>query len=146
MKNQLMKNLILFKLLIIIGLFAHGFSINIFQLIKFHLSSIKLKIKGIGEKNAFSSRYQQKYRPNKVYINDIPQKNVNYSYFFNQLDNTVELIWNDDIKYFGYMFANCFDITEVDLSNASSSQIYNTGSMFSNCTSLKSINLNNFDT
>ena len=146
MKNQLMKNIILFKLLIIIGLFAHGFSINIFQLIKFHLSSIKLKIKGIGEKNAFSSRYQKQYWPNKVYINDIQKEKVNYSYFFIQSDNTVELIWNDDIKYFGHMFANCFDITEVDLSNAKYSNYNNATSMFSYCKSLKSINLSNFDT
>ena len=75
-----MKNLILFKLLIIIGLFAHGFSLNIFQLIKFHLSSIKLKIKWIGEKNTISYRYKQKYWQNIVYINNIQQNKYNYKY------------------------------------------------------------------
>ena len=59
MKNQFIKNLILFKLLIIIEFFVQAFSFNIFQFVKFQLSIITLKIKGTGEKNVFSYSYQQ---------------------------------------------------------------------------------------
>ena len=146
MKNQFIKNLVLFKLLIIIEFFVQVFSFNIFQFVKFQLSIITLKINGTGEKNVFSYIYPQQYYPKEVYINGNNQTKIKFNYSFDESNNTVELLWYDDVKYFERMFLGCFDIIEIDLSKAKSSRVNSTILMFSYCRSLKLINLTNFDT
>ena len=115
-------------------------------------SNITLKIKGKGYRDILSNNvatpvyyYQGKY-PDNVYINEIKQDVVNYSYYFNLTDNFVVLVWNQNINSCKNMFKACKYITEIDLSNFDSSNIESTHAMFWNCKSLTSINFTNFNT
>lgn len=47
---------------------------------------------------------------------------------------------------FSEMFASCYDLTSLDLSNWDISNVTNTSKMFNNCTTLTSLNLSNWDT
>ena len=112
-------------------------------------SKITLKINGIGTKNVFTSDYynfNSIYYPNIIYINGVIQNIIKYSYDFNQTDNIVELIWNNSINSLRYIFYDCSDITEIDLSKFNSSQVTNMAAMFYKCINLISINFENFDT
>ena len=113
-------------------------------------SYITLKIKGIGYNYIFGYQVNRTFRlayfPDEIYINEKRQDFLNYSYYFNQTDNIVKLIWNKTINNMANMFDQCNNITEVDLSNFDSSIVINTGSLFRGCISLTSVNLNNFNT
>ena len=150
-KKKNIRNIIYFsKFLILINLFIQILPINKHVLFEFNFSNITLQIKGPGIKNIFCSNrnnFITDYYPNIIYINSNRMPNVSYSYYFNQTNNTVELIWNhNNISNSIYMFEGCNNITEIDMShfdNSKSTQIYN---MFSGCSSLTSINFTNFET
>ena len=61
-----------------------------------HSSKITLKIEGKGTKNVFSSsgNYNATYYPDEVYINGNKESAVKSTYYLNQSNNIVELIWN----------------------------------------------------
>ena len=61
-------------------------------------------------------------------------------------ENFIKLIWNDNIANINYLFKDCYDIKEIDMSNFDFSEVTNMESLFSNCISLTSINLYNIDT
>ena len=44
------------------------------------------------------------------------------------------------------MFADCYSLASINLSNFNTSNVYDMSSMFDNCYSLTSINLSNFNT
>ena len=113
-----------------------------------HSSKIILKIEGNGTKNVFNSdgRYNATYYPDEVYINGNKENMVNSTYYLNQINNIVELIWNKTINICNDMFHDCYDITEIDLSNFNSSQVTYMSRMFGGCLSLTSINFTNFNT
>ena len=85
--------------------------------------------------------------PNNVYING-KRVAVSPYYDFNQTNNTIRLVYNYDyyISSLDCLFANCSNITEVDLSNVTTSQIYSMKNTFQGCTSLISVNLSKFTT
>ena len=112
----------------------------------FKNAKISLKIKGVGESIILSDEFDNKYYPNKVYINGIKENIISNTYFFNQTDNFVELIWDDKLNNCEYMFYRCYKITEIDLSNFNTSNITSMLGIFYECSSLTSINLSNFDT
>ena len=118
------------------------------DLIQSQFSKITLKINGIGTKNILTSNnnFNSSYYPNIVYINGVPQDTIKYSYYFNQTDNIVVLIWNNTINYYKYMFNGCSYITEIDLSSFDSSNVINMTVMFRGCSKLSYINFTNFDT
>ena len=127
------------------------------QLFNKNFSKITLKVKGIGFNNilgralgylieAGDCSFKNTNYPNEIYINGIGQKIINYSYYFNETFNLIELIWNNNIKDCSCMFHGCFNITEIDLSYFNSSELTNMYRMFFYCSSLTSINLNNFNT
>ena len=128
---------------------SSGLQYNLFES-KF--SNITLKIKGIGFKDILSNKEISQYYfsknnyPNNVYINGIKRDAVNYSYYFNQTDNFVELVWTQSIDSCNEMFRECCSITEIDLSNFDSSNIKSLHGMFLCCTLLTSINFSNFTT
>ena len=79
------------------------------QLFNKNFSKITLKVKGIGFNNilgralgylieAGDCSFKNTNYPNEIYINGIRQKIINYSYYFNETYNLVELIWNNNIK------------------------------------------------
>jgi len=122
-----------------------------YNLFESKFSKITLKIKGIGYGNILSNKniqyhFNENLYPDNVYINEIKQDIVNYSYYFNQTDNFVELVWNKTINSCQYMFRECASIIEIDLSYFDSSQLRSTHAMFFGCSLLTSINFSYFDT
>ena len=115
--------------------------------------NITLKIKGKGYNNIFTSgnhsylyEFNSSYYPDEIYINGNKQNIVNYSYYFNDTDNYIELIWNNIIITCACMFYDCINITEIDLSHFDTSQVIYMNRMFYNCISLALLDLSHFDT
>ena len=149
-KMKLKNIIIIIKLFVIIDLIPILPSNKWFS-IEYNLSKITLKIKGKGIKNIFGFEspfycFKKDYFPNEVYINGELQNEVKYSYNFNQTDNFVDLIWNNNINSSYYMFWGCSNIIEFDFSNFDTSKISSMNSMFSGCSLLTSLNLSNFNT
>jgi len=139
--------LFLIKLLIPIIIFS-PIKNNKLDFFYFQLSKITLKIKGVGESDILRNNSESNLTDflKEVYINDIKQDRKAYKYYFNQTDNYVELIWDDNISICINMFCNCTNITEINLSDFNTSQVKSMNSMFAGCSSLTSLNLSNFDT
>ena len=143
------KKNIIYLIIVVISFNQIIFSNKELNFTESNFSSITLKINGIGEKKVFSSDAEYffiLYNPDIVYINGERQNIVNYSYYFNQTDNFVELIWNNSIDYCRAMFYRCWDITEINLTNFDNSKVNITRSMFNACTKLTSLDLSNFNT
>ena len=135
--------------LIIINLLTEILSNNILLMIESNFSKISLIIKGTGEQNVFGSNsqyYKVSDNPKEVHINNVTQEFVNYSYYFEQEENYVELIWDKNIKACNLMFECCSNITFMDFSEFDSSEVTGMYRMFDYCTSLISINFTNFNT
>ena len=132
------------KYIILLNLFNNIILNNKISLIKYKSYNITLKIKGIGTKKIFSQNTE--YYPDEVYINGYKTNAVTYSYYLSETDNAIGLIWYDLISNCEYMFFECTDITEIDLSNFNTSNVKYMISMFNGCSSLTSINLSNFYT
>ena len=145
--NNIIKNIyyisvFIFKLLIII---------NSYQQIKckelyLYSSKITLKIKGIGEYNILGTNINSMNYLKEVYINNIKQTIKDSKYYFNQIDNFVELIWDDNLNDCASLFHECAEIYEINLSNFNTSQVTSMQNMFCSCSSLTSINLSNLNT
>ena len=94
------RNYIIIIATIIINMFRQ-INNNIFDLFYFQYSKITLKIQGIGNNyilgNYGTSRFQGIEYRKEVYINGNIQNTKGYSYNFNQSDNFVELIWDDNL-------------------------------------------------
>ena len=134
------------------NLFIEIYPNNKLILLGLNSSNITLKVKGIGynhilgyapEVNCF---FGKNYYPNEIYINGNKQDKVNYIYYFNQSDNVVDLIWNNNINNCREMFRVCINVTEIDLYYFDTSKVTDMTSMFAYCYSLTSINLSSFDT
>ena len=148
-KNNKIRNIIMIKFLIILNLFIQSLLNNDLIFAKFNFSAIKLKIIGIGSKKIFQqskSFFNVINYPIEIFINSVKQNVVNYSYYFYQTENLIELRWNHNINNTRYMFFECHDIIEMDLSNFDSSHITDMSYMFRECESLTLLNLTNFDT
>ena len=136
------------KYIILFNLFNNIILNNKISLIEYKSFNITLKIKGIGNKNIFSSNsnFKTVYYPNEVYINGYKTNAVTYSYYLSETDNAIGLIWYDLISNCEYMFFECTDITEIDLSNFDTSKVNLINDMFHGCSSLTSLNFSNFNT
>ena len=137
------------KSLIIINLRSRTKS-NIFNIYYIKDSKISLKIKGVGNINILNDDNTYKFTSfnflNKVIINGIEQEIIEYKYFFNQTENYIDLIWDDNINNCNLMFYNCKDITEINLSNFKTYHVTSMACLFFLCTSLTSLDLSNFYT
>ena len=140
-RTKILKKILI---LIIYYLFIIIFSNNEPLLIK--SANITLLIKGIGEKNIISGEFNKSKYPNEIFINGKKQPSIKSSYQFNQTNNIIELFWNHNNIECSYMFKECYDLNEIDLSNFNSSNCKYMYGMFERCLSLTSINLANFDT
>ena len=147
-KNYLKNFIEIINYIIFVNLFSVIYVINKITYIQYKSNIIILKIKGIGKKSVFSpiSNFQTDYYPDQVFINDILQKNVTHTYYLDQEDNKIKLVWNELNSDCRAMFYRCKDITEFDFSNFDTSNTRYMNSMFSDCSSLTSLNLSNFDT
>ena len=131
--------------------------INIFCQIKCNIlfnlyssSNITLKIKGIGENTIFGNHPKYRFKkanfPQQIRVNGKTKETKEYKYYFDKLDNIVELIWDNNIIDCSYMFYGCSNITEINFYNFDTSNVTSMSAMFCGCTSLTSLNLSNFDT
>ena len=150
-KNNIKNIIIINVIFIIINMLCAIKSKKIFDSFYFQYSStIKLKIKGTGNKNLFGNEEGHIFPSidylEEVKINGQIKNTKEYQYYFDQTVNTVELKWDENINDCGYMFWKCSDITEIDLSNFKNSQVTQMNAMFAYCSSLTSINLSNLDT
>ena len=139
---------IIFELVLIINIIIQIFSKSKTLDGKLEFSKITLKIKGKGNQNILYKKETSfiDELPNLVYINGNLQNKVSYSYKFKQTDNFVEFVWNENIKNCDFMFFQCSNITEIDLSNFNTSEITDMSYMFNGCKSLISLNISNIDT
>ena len=141
--------LYLIQFIIISILYQIKSNIN-FDLFHYQVSKITLKIKGIGDSYILGNETNYTFTGFKnlkeVYINGLKQNTIDYLYYFNQSDNLVELIWDDDINSCEFMFRKCSNITEINLSNFNTSHVTAMNNMFAFCSSLISLDLSNIDT
>ena len=145
------KNLFIFmNYILLLHFFNIIFSKNTLLFIPFSSSNkITLKVEKSGTRMVFSSEtnyFDTRYYPNIVKINGKTQNVVNHTYYFEQLNNNVELVWYNLIDKSIQMFRACHDINEVDLSSFNTSKIIDMSFMFYNCQFITSINLDNVDT
>ena len=138
--------IIMIKLLILIYFLLIKCKGEIITMLEYKNSKIRLKIRGKGYKYIFSTNLLSKYYPKEIYINWNKQYLINSSYYFNEIDNFIELIWDNNINNCINIFRQCEDITEIDLSNFDTSEVTDMSSMFYGCSSLKSLELSSFDT
>ena len=79
-------------------------------------SNITLIISGSGFRNIFYYEFiNNKNRPNAIYINGNQNTTITYKYYFNETNNTVNILWNHSFDNCGNMFKGCSDIIEIDL-------------------------------
>ena len=112
-------------------------------------SYITLKVKGPGNNQVFTSQsewFNTGLYPNEVHINGINMSQVTHTYYLNQTENNVKLVWHNEVKSCYSMFCYCYDIIEINFSNFDTSEVTDMPWMFYDCTSLKSLDLSNFDT
>ena len=150
-KNKLkgQKYKIIINLVILINLFIKIFPIHKIHFINFYFSNITLKVKGPGNSQIFCPKDQGfpvYYYPDLIYINEKKKDSVEYSFYFNETENIVKLVWINRINKTEYMFKNCYNILEVDLSEFDNSEVTMMSNMFNGCTSLISINFDKIDT
>ena len=117
------------------------------NMIEYKASNVILKIQGPGFRDVLSSNFfNNVYKPDIIYINGIRNFTISNRYYFNQIDNTANLIWNDPIDNCVTMFRGCSDIIEMDLSNFDTSRVFIMNTMFGDCTQLSSLDVSNFKT
>ena len=106
------------------------------------LPNIIIKIRGEGNKNIFTpfEGFNSELYPDNIYINDDEKLNeINNQYFLDEEENIIKLTWTNNINNINYLFMDCYDIREIDMSDFDFSEITNMDSLFSNCISLTSI-------
>ena len=107
-------------------------------------NSISLKIKSTGNIRFYNNNYSP--FPNQIKINGTIVYITSNTYYFNTINNEMELIWDNNLETTKSMFDNCGYINEINLSNFDTSKVKDMSHMFHFCSSLTSIDLTNFDT
>ena len=100
------------RYIILLHLLIETFSKNQYQLFISNISKTNLKIKGTGYIKIYNYN-----KPDEVYINGNKQYVIQSSYYFSQFNNSIELIWNNELINCYRMFYGCSNIYEMDLSN-----------------------------
>ena len=144
-KNKHGLKLIIFLIdyIILSNLIIFTISLNDLLLLQLYFSKISLRIKGRITARVYYSGFYKK--PNYVYVNNI-SKIPSYRYTLDQLDNHIELIWDDNLVSCYGLFYQCSTIYEIDFSEFNESLVENMEFMFYGCLSLISLNISNFKT
>ena len=146
-KNYIMITIITF---IFLNIFLTIKSNILFEKSHFQYSKITLKIKGTSNKSIFGNSEFSYILYNNIQnvfkLNGIEQNLSNSKFDFDQIDNFVELIFYDNITNCEYMFYECSEITEINLSEFDTSQVTSMYYMFYGCSSLISLDLSNIKT
>ena len=148
MKKKYKKNIKRNNIMKLIMIIAFNSIIATNNIIDYKFSNITLKVKGPGYSYIFTEyrAFKKEYYPHMIYINGIETSNISYIYYFGEINNTVKLVWWNQISNCNYMFRRCSNITEIDLSDFLTSRVTNMNNMFFNCSQLISLDLSNFDT
>ena len=121
-------------------------------------NEITLKFNSIGKQRILYSSHTQQYKnekyyffyncPSKIYINNEEIKNLTNCTIINiqAYDSIIKLVWDKPLISTRYLFGNCVNIIEVNLTNFNTSLITDLAGMFQNCYSLKSVDLSNLVT
>ena len=110
-----MKKIISYIQLVIFELlFTYTLTNNVHEIINSNSSIINLKINKIGYSDIYYS--EVKYKPDIIIINEVTQKNITNNYYFDELNNNIQLIWNNSINNSASMFHNCSNISEINFS------------------------------
>ena len=116
-----------------------------FRIIFSKYSEVNLVIKGTGFQNILGDGFN-KY-PTDVLVNGISQKDTCQKTCELSNDyNNITIIFNEDIDSCEFMFKNCKNTIEIDLSKFDFSKVKTMNSMFDGCTSLDKINFGNINT
>ena len=107
--------------------------------------TIKLIIRGPGFFNIFSTSFNSDNHPNNIKINGKQNSTFDNINYFDSVNNSVELTWNEKINDSSKMFSGCSNIIEINLSDFDTSGVTNMGSMFSGCSQLSLIDLSGCD-
>ena len=107
--------------------------------------TIKLIIRGPGFFNIFSTRFNSDKYPANIKINGKQNSTFDNINYFDSVNNSVELTWNQKINNSFQMFSGCSNIIEINLSDFDTSGVTNMGSMFSGCSQLSLIDLSGCD-
>ena len=142
LKNKLLI-MILNLITIIFLLFFHKKNNDILRKLNYN-SKIIMTIYGKGTKKIFYKDFE--FLPDQILINNKEAKAIETSYYFEEQENKIELIWNHQLTNSSTMFSLCKEISKIDLSEFDASKIVNMSQMFYECNNLEYINLKNFDT
>ena len=149
MKNYIINNnyivKIIIKSIIILDLLYRTKS-YLYDSYFFQYSKITLKIRGNSENAILNYNFKGINYLKEVHINGNKKNEIAYRYYFNQEDNFVELIWNNNIDSTENMFYECTSITKINLSAFDNSLVTSMENMFEGCSSLTSLDLSNFNT
>ena len=110
----------------------------------FNSYEITLKVNGTGIKQILGSNYSCPYQ---IYLNNQIQ-NLNPCYRIN-IDtegSNIKLVWNSIDATTKYMFNDCSNIIEINLTKFDTSSVTIMSRMFSNCISLISLDISNLNT
>ena len=84
--------------------------------------------------------------PNEIHINGINQTEIQSIYKFTEKNNSITLIWYEQLKTTACMFYYCNKLNEIDLSKFDSSLVTDMHKMFYLCQDLNSLDLTSFNT
>ena len=110
----------------------------------FNSYEITLKVNGTGIKQILGSNYSCPYQ---IYLNNQIQ-NLNPCYRIN-IDtegSNIKLVWNNIDRTTNFMFNDCSNIIEINLTKFDTSSVTIMSRMFSNCISLISLDISNLNT
>ena len=106
--NEIIINYIMITLIKFIYILCPIKSKKLLDLFYFQNSKITLKIKGIGINTILGNETNENFKRinflNEVYINGNKQDKIEYKYNFNETNNFIELIWNDNINDCEYIY------------------------------------------
>ena len=113
-------------------------------------NEITIKITGTGDLNIVNDIFNPS--PDTIYLNDNLEtpyatrtKSINIP-TDGQTDNTIKLVWEQQLRNLNSIFSGFLHLLEADLSNLDTSLVTHMGDMFYNCPNITSINLANFNT
>ena len=107
-------------------------------------SIVNMFIRNSGKNKILSQNFQTS--PDKIIINSMVVDSKTISYKFTTSNNTIQLIWDNQITNCSYMFSGCKTITGLDFSNFNSSNVVDMNQMFYQCNELEYLNISNLDT
>ena len=110
-----------------------------------NISKIHLVVNGTGNINILSNSFYKE--PSEVIVNGVSKgETCKKICSFEEGENNVTLIFEEQINSLKYIFSGCENIKEIDLSEFDFSNILNMDSMFKQCINLEKINFGNIDT